>query len=194
MGRGTRSSVALVVGTVEILDIRIALIEMEVEIAATVSAHQEAGEHIAFPIVCPALTYLTTLLLHLLPNTPVNDRLMHIFEHNPVFTVVVNALFVFVGFGVCFEIENIAAILLQGQDLGNRGAVPLRRRLLFALSGPLDALLKPVGARGEYFFPFELGGNLLRSKPLQGHTVNPLYDQAASSSMIHRFGLSGSFM
>ena len=48
MRRGTGTSIALVIGTIKILDIRIALIEMEVEIAAAVSTHQQAGKHIAF--------------------------------------------------------------------------------------------------------------------------------------------------
>ena len=46
MGRSTGAAVALVVGAVEILDLRIALIEMKVKVAAAISADQQAGKHI----------------------------------------------------------------------------------------------------------------------------------------------------
>lgn len=97
---------------------------------------------------------------------------MHILENDPVFTVILNPLFVLVGFGIGLEVEDIAAILLQGQYLCDGGAVPFCRRLLLALSGPLDTLLEPVGPRGEDTFPLKLGGDLLRPKPVQGHAVN----------------------
>ena len=45
MGRSTGAAVALVVGAVEILDLRIALIEMKVKVAAAISADQQAGKH-----------------------------------------------------------------------------------------------------------------------------------------------------
>ena len=172
MGRGTGPPVALIVGTVEILDIGVALVEMEVEVIAAIGTHQQTGKHIAFPIVGTALAYLPSLLLDLLPHGAVNDRLMHILENDPVFTVILDPLFVLIGFGIGLEVEDIAAILLQGQYLCDGGAVPFRRRLLLAFSGPLDALLEPIGPRGEDTFPLKLGGDLLRPKPVQGHAVN----------------------
>lgn len=115
MRRGTSASVALIVGAVKILDIRIALIEMEVEIAAAIGAYQEAGEHIAFPVVGSALADFPPLLLDLFPYGTINDRLMHILENDPVFTVILDPLFVLVGFGIGLEVEDITAILLEGQ-------------------------------------------------------------------------------
>ena len=97
MGRGTGPPVALIVGTVEILDIGVALVEMEVEVIAAIGTHQQTGKHIAFPIVGTALAYLPSLLLDLLPHGAVNDWLMHILENDPVFTVILNPLFVLVG-------------------------------------------------------------------------------------------------
>ena len=41
MGRGTSPSVALLVGTVEILDLGIALIEMVMEVVSAVCTNQE---------------------------------------------------------------------------------------------------------------------------------------------------------
>ena len=48
VGGLTGTTVALVVGAVEILDFRVALIEVEVQIAAAVCADKQAGEHIVF--------------------------------------------------------------------------------------------------------------------------------------------------
>ena len=47
MGRGAGAAIALVVGAVEMLDLRIALIEVKVKVAAAVSADQQAGKHIS---------------------------------------------------------------------------------------------------------------------------------------------------
>jgi hypothetical protein len=52
---------------------------------------------------------------------------MNILEDNPILPVVVNPFLVLVGFAVCFEIEDISAILLQGKNLDNGGTVPLDR-------------------------------------------------------------------
>ena len=112
MRRGTGTSIALVVGAVEILDIRIALIEMEVEIAATISTYQQAGKHIAFPIARAALADFAPFLLNLLPHGTIYDRFVDVLENDPVLTIILNPLFVLVGFGVGLKIEDITAILL----------------------------------------------------------------------------------
>ena len=65
MGRGAGAAIALVVGAVEILDLRIALIEVKVKVAAAIGADQQAGKHIVFSVVGAALTDFSTLLLHL---------------------------------------------------------------------------------------------------------------------------------
>jgi hypothetical protein len=55
VGGSTAPAVALIVGAVEILDLRVALIEMEAKIAATISADQKAGEHVMLAFVGAAL-------------------------------------------------------------------------------------------------------------------------------------------
>ena len=74
--------------------------------------------------------------------------------------------------GISFEIENVTTVFLQGENFGDGRAVPLGRRLLFTLAGAFDALREPVGPRGQDIVLFKLGGNLLRSHAIQGHTVN----------------------
>ena len=104
MSRGTGAAVALVVGTVEIPDFRVSLIEMEVQVVSTISTDQQTGKHILFAFVGTALANLATLLLNLLPHGAVNDRLMDIFENHPIFTVVFDPLLIFVRLGVGLEI------------------------------------------------------------------------------------------
>lgn len=173
---GTSPSVALVVRAVEIFDIRIALIEMEVVIAAVIGTHQQAGEHIALSIVSTVLADFSTFLLHLLPYSTINDRLVDIFENDPILTVIFNTFFILIGFRVGLEIEDITAILLQGEDFDDRGAIPFCRELLLALPRPLNTLLKLIGPRGEDTVPFKLSGNLLRPKPIRGHAVYAPHD------------------
>ena len=129
------AAIALVVGAVEILDLRIALIEVKVKVAAAIGADQQAGKHIVFSIVGAALTDFAPLLLHLLIHSTLDDRLMDVLEHHPILTVIVDSLLILVGFGISFEIENVTTVFLQGENFGYCGAVPLGRRLLFALAG-----------------------------------------------------------
>ena len=141
VGRSTAPTVALIVGAVEILDLRVALIEMEVKIASAVSTDQKAGKHIVLAFVGAALADFSPLLLHLLKYGPLDDRLVDVLEDDPIFTVILQPLFVLVGFRIGLEVENVAAILLQRQDFGHGGTVPLGSGLLLALSGALDSLL-----------------------------------------------------
>ena len=176
MSRGAGAAVALVVGAVEILDLRIALIEVKVKVAAAVGADQQAGKHIVFSVVGAALADFAPLLLHLLIHSTLDDRHMDVLEHHPILTVIVDSLLILVGFGISFEIENVTTVFLQGENFGYCGAVPLGRRLLFALAGAFDALREPVGPRGQDIVLFKLGGNLLCSEPLQSHAVNAAHN------------------
>ena len=103
MGRGAGAAIALVVGAVEILDLRIALIEVKVKVAAAIGADQQAGKHIVFSIVGATLTDFAPLLLHLLIHSTLDDRLMDVLEHHPILTVIVDPLLILVGFGISFE-------------------------------------------------------------------------------------------
>ena len=176
MGRGASTAVSLVVGAVEILDLRIALIEVKVKVAAAVGTDQQAGKHVVFSVVGTALADFATLLLHLLIHSTFDDRLMDVLEHHPIFTVIVDPFLILVGLGISFEIENVAAVFLQGENFGDGGAVPLGRRLLFALAGAFDALREPVGPRGQDTVLFKQGSDLLCSEALQSHAVNVTHD------------------
>ncbi len=98
--RGAGAAVALVVGAVEILDLRIALIEVEVKVAAAIGADQQAGKHIVFSVVGAALADFAPLLLHLLIDSTLDDRLMDVLKHYPILTVIVDPLLILLGLGI----------------------------------------------------------------------------------------------
>ena len=172
MGRCTSPPAAVVVGAVEVFNIVISLIEMEVQIMTTVRTDQKSAEHIPFTVFGFPPADLATLFLNLFPDHTINNRLMHVFEDHPVFPVIGNPLLVFVGFEVGLEIQHISAILLQSENIHDGGGIPLGRWLLFCLSGLLDTLFQPIGARSKDSFFLKNSGNLLRSIPVQNHTEN----------------------
>ena len=116
---------------------------------SAVSADQKAGEHIALPLMGAALADLPPFLLDLLKDRPLNDGLMDVLEDDPVLPVILQPPLVLVRLGVGLEVEDVAAILLQGQELGNGETIPLRCGLLFPFPWPLDTFFEPVGARGQ---------------------------------------------
>ena len=113
MGRGAAAPATVVIGTVEILDIVIALVEVVIQVVTAIRAYQQAAEHIPFPVLGFSSADFPSLFLNLFPDHTINNRLMPVFENRPVFPVIGNPLLVFVGFGVGLEIQDIPAILLQ---------------------------------------------------------------------------------
>ena len=99
--------------TAKEFDVVVFLIEMEVEIATAFGAFQPPGKYAGFLRNSRFLSPCAFLQsLHLFPSDPVNDRLMDIEEDCPVFFRVFNTPFHFIGFGVAFEVDDIAAVLL----------------------------------------------------------------------------------
>lgn len=193
MGRGAAAPATVVIGTVEILDIVIALVEVVIQVVTAIRAYQQAAEHITFAVLRLSTANLATLFLNLFPDHTINNQLMHVFENRPVFPVVGNPLLVFVGFGVGLEIQDIPAILLQSENIHDGGGVPFGGWLLLCPSGLSDSLLQPIGARGEDTFRFKNRGDLLRSIPIHILKIRRT-TWAASSSMIQCLGFYGSFM
>ena len=116
-----------------------------------------------FSVAGTAFAHFSALLLYLFKHGTFNNGFVNILEHYPIFRVVMNPLFVLVGLGVGFEVQNITTILLLVQKMGNRGAIPLGGGARLGLSGTADAFLNPVGLRRQDAFLFKLGGNLLMS-------------------------------
>ena len=57
------AAIALVVGAVEILDLRVSLIEMKMKVAPAVGADQKPGKHAPFPVLRLTLSHLAALML-----------------------------------------------------------------------------------------------------------------------------------
>ena len=101
--------------TTEKLNVVVFLIKMEVEVAAAFGAFQPPGEHTRLlgnsRLFAPC-SFLQSL--YLFPCDPVNNRLMDIEENRSILFRIFNAPLHFIGFGVAFEVDDIAAVLLYG--------------------------------------------------------------------------------
>ncbi|MGW8115284.1 hypothetical protein ACVS9P_09000 [Caproicibacterium sp. NSD3] len=143
MGRSANTPIALV-GTVEILNVRVPLIEVVMQIVSAVGIDKQAGEHISFSLIGFSFTDFTSFLLYLFPCCAVNARIVHILKDNPIITVVFNPFLILVRFTVCLKIEDVPAILLQEKNFGDGRTVPLRRRCVFMLARVVDASRLPI--------------------------------------------------
>ena len=113
MGRGAAAPATVVIGTVEILDIVIALVEVVIQVVTAIRAYQQAAEHIPFPVLGFSSEDFPSFFLNLFPDGTVNNWLMHILKNGPVFTVIGNSLLVLIRLGIGLEVQYIPAILLQ---------------------------------------------------------------------------------
>ena len=145
----------------EELDVVVALVEMEIEVATTLRAFQIAGKGAGFlgdggPPPAGPFCYA----LHLLPGSPVNDGLMDVEEDRPVFLRVLDPLFHLVGFGIGFEVDHIAAILLQGKNFLDRGMPPFSRLHGTLRAAAVYPLALPVVSGIAYTVPLQRCGDL----------------------------------
>ena len=76
MGGGTGTTVAAIVGTVEIFDIVVALVEMIIQVVTTIRTDQQTVENVSLTILGFALTDISALFLDLFPDYTVNDGLI----------------------------------------------------------------------------------------------------------------------
>ena len=80
MGGGTGTTVAAIVGTVEIFDIVVALVEMIIQVVTTIRTDQQTVENVSLTILGFALTDISALFLDLFPDYTVNDGLIPSFS------------------------------------------------------------------------------------------------------------------
>ena len=130
------------------LDVVVALVEVEIQIAAALRAFQIAGKGAGLlgnggPSAPGGLQ-----ALHLFPTDTINDRLMDIEEDRPVFFRGFDPALHFVGLGIGFEVDHIAAVFLQCEDFLDSGMVPLgrlQRTFGAALADPLAGSILSFG-------------------------------------------------
>ena len=157
----------------EKLDVMVILIKMEVQIATTLGTLHHAGKN-AWLLgngralaPCPGFQRL-----YLFPSRPINDGLVNIEEDRPVFLRVFDPLFHLVGFGVAFEVDHIATILLCGKDFLDCGVAPLGRLQGTFGAAPACTLAAPVIGRVDDTISTESGGSFSQPVPLQSHAVD----------------------
>ena len=117
------SPVAPVVGTVEILNGAVGMVDVVVQLVAAVGAVQQTGAHLLFGVLgFPALCPLSELL-HLLPCGGVNDGFMVVLKDGPIFFGVDQTALILEGLGIGLEIDQGARVLPEGQNFVNRGLI-----------------------------------------------------------------------
>ena len=82
--------------------------------------------------------------LYLFPSGPINDGLVNIEEDRPVFLRVFDPLFHLVGFGVAFEVDDIAAVFLQGENFLDGGVSSFGRLQGTFGAAAVDSLVPPI--------------------------------------------------
>ena len=129
-GRATATVIFYIIGTGEKAYILIDGVDMIPQLVTAVGAVQQIRKDALFAILRfrrTALCPLDDLLLYLLKGVPVDNRLVNILEDDPVFFRVIDAGLILEGLRVGLEIDHIAAVFLQGEDLLDGGMPPLGR-------------------------------------------------------------------
>ena len=126
MGLGAGAKPGIVVLTAKELDGVVALVKVEVEVAAALRAFQQAAKDTRLlgdgrPPTAGPLVHT----LDFLPGGSVHNGLVDIQEDGPVFLRVFNAAFHLERFGVGLEVDNVTTILLAGENGLDRGVAPL---------------------------------------------------------------------
>ena len=163
--------------TTEKLDVVVVLVEVEIEVAAALRAFQQAGEYAGLLRdrgLFAARPFLERL--HLFPSLAVNDSLMDIEEDCPVLFRVLDPLFHLVGLGVAFEVDDIAAVFLQGEDLLDSGMPPFGRFYGAFRSAPACPTAAPVIGGIDHAIGGKLCCRFCQPVPLQRHAVDPAHD------------------
>ena len=165
--------VAPVVGTVEIFNGTVDVVEIVVQLVAAVSAVQQIGEHILLGFLgFPALRSITEFL-HLFPCGGVNDDLVVVFKNGPVFFGVDQTAFVLKGFGICFEVDQSAGVLPERQNFGDRGFTPFARCILALFTALADALAFPMLRWGQDTVLLQQSSCSFDPVPFYTKPVNP---------------------
>ena len=154
------------------LDVVVALVEVESQIASALRAFQIAAKGAG--LLCygrpPAPGGLQAL--HLFPSHTVNDGLMDIEEDCPVFFRVFNPALHLVGLGIGLEVNYIATVFLQGEDFLDGGMVPLGRLQRTFGAALVDPLAGSIGRGVQRPHRPQRRGNLQGAVTLQGQTVD----------------------
>ena len=176
VGRRTLAEPGIVVLAAKEFNIVVALVKMEIQIAAALRAFQQAGEYAGLLRdrgLFAARPFLERL--HLFPSLAVNDSLMDIEEDRPVLLRVLNPALHFIGFGIAFKVDDIATVFLRGQNLLDCGVPPFCG--LHGAFGAASACTPaaPVVGRVDDPIRTEGSGSFSQPVPVQRHAVDTAY-------------------
>lgn len=143
------------------MDVLIDGVGMIPQFAAAISAIQNVRKKVLFAVFRfrRAAFCVAQECLYGFKIFAVYNRLVDIFEHHIIFRIVVDALAVFEGFGGGLEIDDVAAIFLPSQDLGDRGAFPLVRVRLGFLASSSNTLGLPISGAVQMPVFLQYAGN-----------------------------------
>lgn len=173
VGLGALAQAGIVVLAAKEFNIVVALVEVEIEVAAALRAFQNAGKGAGLlgdggpPPACPLFH-----ALYLFPSGPVYNGLVDVEEDRPVLLRVFNPLFHLVGLGVGLEVNHVTAILLQGEDFLD-GSMPPFGGLHGAFgTAPAGPFASPVVGGIEHPIPLQRGGGFRQPVAVQGHLID----------------------
>ena len=115
-------------------------------------------------------------LLHLLPRVAVNDRLVNVLEDCPIFFWVLNSCFVSERLLRALEVDDITAVFLLCEHLGNGCLAPLIRIGLCLLTTSTHTLTLPIGLWYKNFIILENSCNSLVSVSFDTKSKYPLHN------------------
>ena len=165
--------IAPVVGTVEILNGAVRVVDVVMQLVAAVGTIQQTGEHILLGVLgFPSLRSLPELL-HLLPCGGVDDGLMVVIKDGPVFFGVFQAALVFERLGIGLEIDKRTRVFSEGQDFGDGGLTPLARGVLALSAALANTLTLPILRGRQNAVLLQHPGRGFDSLPLNAEPVNP---------------------
>ena len=173
VGFGALAEAGIVVLTAKEFNSVVALVEVEVEVAAALRAFEKAGKDAGLlgdggPPPAGPLFHA----LHLFPGGTVYNGLVDVEEDCPVLLRVLNPLFHLVGLGVGFEVNHVTAILLQGEDFLDGGMSPFGGLHGAFGTAPAGPFAPPVVGGIEHPIPLQRGGGFRQPVAVQGHLID----------------------
>ena len=179
MGFVAGAPVAPVIGTVEILNGAVGMVDVVMQLMAAIGAVQQTSEHILFGVLgLPALRPLPEFL-HLFPCGLVDDGLMVVFKNSPIFFGVLQAALVLKRLGIGLEVDQGARVFPEGQDFGDGGLTPFAGGVLALFAALADALALPI-LRGSQ-------DAVLLQHPGRGFNPLPLHTKTVIQVVLAKF-------
>ena len=160
-----------VVGTSEIVNFFIRSACVVSHFTVAISAIYQSVKYTPFAIFffrSPTLCFWNKLLYGF-KCFSVDYRLINILEYSPILFGVFISCFVFKWLGICFEIDNISAILLLRKNFLNSCLTPFVRIGLCFLSASVQSFGPPISHRNKHFVFLQFSCNGFVAFTVEAH-------------------------